>query len=122
MTIQDEIKQRRQQKHKIEFAKQLRKRMTKEESLLWNELRNRKFQNIKFRRQVPIGSYIVDFCSKEYGLIIELDGLSHKERKDYDKERDAFLQSRGYKVLRIANTEIFKNIPNTLQYIHSQIT
>ena len=73
---------------------------------------------MKFYRQVPIGKYIVDFLCKDKRLIIELDGSGHLEEKQeiYDKIRDEYLKSLGYKILRIYNNEL-NNIDNVLEYL-----
>jgi very-short-patch-repair endonuclease len=85
-------------------GRELRQRMTSAESMLWRSLRNRG-TGPKFRRQVPIGPYIVDFLCIEGYLVIELDGAPHDdpEQKAYDERRDAWLQSEGWRVLRFSN-------------------
>ncbi len=95
-------------KKSINFAKELRKNQTDFEINLWNALRNRNFMNLKFRRQVPIGNYIVDFACKEKRIILELDGSGHieKEQVIHDDIRDDYLKSLGYKVIRIWNNEL----------------
>ena len=92
--------------------------MTEFEQELWFYLRGRKFQNMKFYRQVPIGKYIVDFLCKDKRLIIELDGSGYLEEKQemHDKIRDEYLKSLGYKILRIYNNEL-NNIDNVLEYL-----
>ena len=102
-------------KHKsttLAQAKTLRKNMTVQEKTLWNILRNNKFYGLKFRRQVPIGNYIVDFVCEIHNMIIELDGGQHNttEAIEYDKIRTNFLKSKGYTVLRFWNFEIDDNI------------
>ncbi len=82
------------------FAQALRKKSTDAEIYLWRLLRNRKFHGFKFRRQHPIGGYIVDFICHERRLIIELDGSQHKENVRYDHERTVYLRKLGYRVLR----------------------
>ena len=73
------------------------------EDLFWSEVRNRKLGGYKFKRQYLIGKYIVDFICVEQKLIVELDGPFHASRVQYDKVRDAFLQMKGYRVMRFAN-------------------
>ncbi|OGI46096.1 hypothetical protein A2121_01965 [Candidatus Nomurabacteria bacterium GWB1_40_6] len=96
--------------------KELRKFSTPQELKLWHFLRNKKL-GVKFRRQHGIGPYVVDFYCKEHNLIIELDGAQHKDEKEYDKERDSYIETLGIKVLRLWNSEIDKNIKNVLQKI-----
>ncbi len=98
---------------KLKFAKQLRKDMTDAEKKLWYALRDRRFENFKFRRQVPIGKYIADFVCQDCKLIVEVDGSQH-EGSEHDRERDAWLTSVGYRVLRFWNIDTFKALDGTL--------
>jgi very-short-patch-repair endonuclease len=100
--------------------KELRKKQTPEEYKLWFFLRNKNL-NVKFRRQHGIGSYIVDFYCREKNLVIELDGFQHLQAKDYDKERDLYLDTLGLKVLRFWNYEINTNIENVLMRIRLEL-
>jgi very-short-patch-repair endonuclease len=100
-----------------QFAKQLRKNSTKAEALLWSRLRNRQMGGIKFRRQQPIGNFIVDFVSFEKRLVIEIDGGQHTSNKHKDHERDRFLKDSSFKVLRFWNTEVFDNLDGVLEVI-----
>jgi very-short-patch-repair endonuclease len=97
----------------LRFAKKLRREMTDVEKKLWSALRDRRFENFKFRRQVPIGNYIVDFVCQERKVIVELDGSQH-EGSSYDKQRDAWLECVGYKVLRFWNIDINQALDGTL--------
>ena len=90
---------------KVAFARHLRRNMTDVEVRLWNALRGRRFENYKFRRQVPIGKYIVDFVCFEKRVIIELDGSQHQDSK-HDEVRDAWLKSQGFIILRFWNIDI----------------
>ena len=92
------------------FAKQLRKNLTDAESVLWYHLRNRRFKRFKFRRQMPMAKYIVDFVCVEKRLIIEVDGGQHAEQTEYDLERTHCLNKMGYEVIRFWNNEIFTNL------------
>jgi very-short-patch-repair endonuclease len=95
----------------LQRARELRHPQTPAEATLWRALRNRNL-NIKFRRQHPIGHYIVDFYCAQAKLCIELDGASHFEsyQEEYDAARTAFLQELGYKVIRITNHDIRYNL------------
>lgn len=86
--------------------------MTPWENKLWSVLRNRKINNLKFRRQFKIGNYIVDFVCLKAKLIIELDGGHHSEQKNRkaDEARQRILESLGYKVLRFWNNDIDGNL------------
>ena len=79
--------------------------MTNAEATLWRSIRGASFMGLKFRRQVPIGKYVVDFLCIEHKLIVELDGAPHDDQrqKQYDARREAELTGRGYKVLRFPN-------------------
>lgn len=73
--------------------------------------------DLKFRRQVPIAWFIVDFLCVEKCLIIEVDGVVHEEQKQYDEERDAYLRSRGYTILRFNNDQVLGDLPSVLRMI-----
>lgn len=102
-----------------EKARNLRKNMTPQERKIWAFLRKRAMNSLKFRRQYPIGNYIVDFICHEKMLIIEVDGGQHNEVKniEYDKERTAFFESKGFRVIRFWNNEIDDNIEGVYQEI-----
>ena len=93
-------------------ARELRKNMTPQEYKLWQILRAHRFYGLLFRRQYPIGDYIVDFICRSKQIIIEIDGGQHNDdfNKLYDEKRTQYLNSRGYKVLRFWNNEIDENI------------
>ncbi len=103
-------------------AKALRKNLTEAEKLLWYRLRKKQL-GVKFRRQVPIGQYIVDFYSVESRLIIELDGGQHAETKIYDDERIKFLENKGLTVIRYWNNQVLTEtdavIENISQYLQN---
>jgi very-short-patch-repair endonuclease len=102
-----------------EAAKQLRKRQTEAEKRLWFKLRDKQLKDVKFRRQVPIGNYIVDFVSFEKKLIIEIDGNPHRETQTRvnDTQRSLWLQEQGFKVLRFWNSEIENNLDKVVRKI-----
>ena len=83
----------------LDNAKTLRHTMTDAEQKLWYHLRAHRFMGRKFKRQKPLGRYVVDFVCLEDKLIIELDGGQHAENLEYDQERDSWLRSQGYMVL-----------------------
>ena len=83
----------------------MRRQPTEEENILWQAIRGRKLEKLKFKRQVPIGNYIVDFVCMEENLIIEVDGVQHAE-SHYDKKRDDELAERGFTILRFWNDEV----------------
>jgi len=101
----------------IRFKKSLRKSQTDVESVLWYHLKNRRFQNVKFRRQHILSGYIVDFVCLEKKLVIELDGGQHTQRTEYDSVRTIKLESDGFQVLRFWNDELFNNMDGVLETI-----
>lgn len=98
-------------------AKQLRQQQTQAEQQLWSKLRHRKLAGLKFRRQVPIGAYIVDFYCHEQGLVVELDGSQHIEQAAYDEVRSKFLQAQGLTVLRFWNNVVLTDVDSVLQQV-----
>ena len=92
------------------FAKQLRKDATEEERLVWHELRNRRYRNLKFRRQHVIEGFVVDFFCVELNLAIELDGSIHQMQKEYDEIRQAVIEEKGIRFIRITNEQIKSNM------------
>ena len=108
-------------KAKIASARELRRRMTPEETVFWKELRNRKFRHVKFRRQVPIGPFIVDFLCMPLKLVIEVDGGIHEHQPEYDIAREEYLREWGYRILRFRNEEIQKRLPVVLQCLEQEI-
>jgi very-short-patch-repair endonuclease len=97
-------------------ARRLRRQQTPHEALLWSILRDRRFVDYKFRRQVPIGPYVADFACYDAKLIVELDGSQHAEN-DRDVQRDAELARRGFRVLRIWNGELLTQRQAVLEAI-----
>lgn len=105
-------------------AKKLRRTLTEPEKRLWWHLRHRLPVNeTHFRRQVPIGSYIADFCCLGARLVIEVDGGQHTtdQAVDYDNRRTAYLESQGFHVLRFANNEIVQSINSVLDTIYAAL-
>ncbi|NLU46341.1 MAG: endonuclease domain-containing protein [Euryarchaeota archaeon] len=105
-------------------AKALRRRMTEAEARLWRLLRNRRFEEFKFRRQHPMGRYVLDFFCHRSGLVIEVDGGQHAERsqEEADQERDTWLREQGLRVLRFWNIQIMNDTETVLRAIHEALT
>ena len=105
---------------KAEF---LRNNMTDTEKILWEKLKKKETVGYRFRRQHPVGYYILDFYSHQLKLCIEIDGEYHdsKEQQQKDKERDDFLEFNGITVIRFKNEEIQNNIEKVINGIKSQI-
>jgi len=104
------------------FAKTLRSRMTDAETILWSRLREWRSHGLVFRRQHPIGPYIADFASVRARLVIELDGGGHgaDDQVAYDKVRDAFLSAHGWRVIRITNEQVFRDLDTVLRLLADQ--
>src|SRR5262245_17359033 len=96
--------------HRIIRARELRRRPTAAETLLWAQLRDRRLGGFKFRRQRPIGSYFVDFVCIERKLVVEVDGEPHDIAFEYDSIRDAALIAAGYHILRFRNDDVRSNL------------
>jgi very-short-patch-repair endonuclease len=106
-----------------ENARALRKRLTPQEVKLWVKLRELKSLGFHFRRQAPIGRYIVDFVSFRSQLVIEADGGQHgmPEGAQSDQVRDDFLQSQGFRILRFWNSDIDANLAGVMDRILSAL-
>lgn len=98
------------------FARQLRRNMTEAEHVLWRHLRAHRFDGQKFRRQQPIGPYVVDFVHFGARLIVEADGSQHADSPK-DAVRDAWLNEQGFRVLRFWNDDILKRPESVFEAI-----
>ena len=108
---------------KKEFRRQLRNSLTAPEAVLWKFLQRRQLDGKKFRRQISIGRYIVDFYCPECRLVIELDGERHFSITihEYEAERTKFLEGQGLKVIRFENKHLRENIDDVLQVIRENL-
>ena len=107
----------RVREHLRRYARRLRRDQTDVERRLWQRLRDRRLCGTRFRRQHPIGTFIVDFCCTEAKLVIELDGSQHALQTRADAERTAFLEGQGYRVLRFWDNEALTNTQGVLARI-----
>jgi len=100
-------------------SKQLRRRQTHAEALLWSVLRDRRLEGFKFRRQVLIANYIVDFLCSRARLIVEVDGATHSspEELEYDRKRELVLSNLGFRILRVGNLDVYHNMPDVLSAV-----
>jgi very-short-patch-repair endonuclease len=107
----------------IAFARELRQKQTEAERLLWSKLRSKQPEGVKFRRQQPIGPYIVDFASFERKVVIEIDGGQHNEEelRERDEKRARWLEERGYQVLRFWDNEVLTNMEGVLERISESL-
>ena len=103
-----------------QFTKTLRQNMTDAEQLLWRHLRAHRMDGQKFRRQQPLGPYIVDFIHFGLRLIVEADGGQHVD-SDHDATRDAWLRNQGFTLLRFWNNDILHNTDAVLESIWNAV-
>ncbi len=103
------------------FVRSLRKNQTVAESVLWEKLRDKRLNGIKFRRQHAIDNYVADFVSLEYRLVIEVDGTIHDEQPEYDALRTEFLSLYGFKVLKLRNEDVINRPDKALSLIKESI-
>ncbi len=103
-------------------ARALRKQATEAERLLWRHLRSRQLDGHKFRRQTPVGPYVVDFLCLEERLVVELDGGQHADQQERDQERSAQLAGWGFRVLRFWNNEVLGNTEGVLEVIRDALS
>ena len=102
-------------------AQHLRREMTDAERKLWSVVRNRQLEGAKFRRQQPIGPFIADFVCQEHRLIVEADGGQHAASMS-DERRTAFLEEKGYRVLRFWNNDILGNLDGVAEAIAAALS
>jgi len=95
--------------------------VTDAEVILWSRLRLKEQHGAHFRRQHPVGSYIADFACVSAKLIVEVDGATHSSNSEiaYDRRRDAYMTQRGWRVVRVSNYDIYKNLDNVCEMIFS---
>jgi len=105
------------------LASRLRQGATDAERKMWSLLRSKRLGKVRFRRQQPIGPYIVDFYCSAAKLIVELDGGQHgaEDKMLYDEERTAWLNAQGYRVLRIWNGELLKDADGVMEFIYRAV-
>ena len=102
-------------------ARELRKAGNLSEVLFWNQVKNRKFLGLDFDRQKIIGNYIVDFYCKDLGIIIEIDGITHDGKIEYDEQRDNYLKGLGLKVIHIRDLQVKNNLSGVLEFVKDEI-
>ena len=100
-----------------EAARRLRKNLTTAEAILWEKLRNKQLDGLRFRCQHPVGNFILDFYCPSRKLVIEIDGDIHKERTEYDNARTSKLEEYGYRVIRFSNERVMNDLQGVLDEI-----
>lgn len=103
--------------HSKKRARQLRRDMTGPERVLWQAIRNRQLAGLKFRRQHSIGPFIADFACESLKLVVELDGDSHIDQYEHDRRRQDYLVEQGYRVFRVDNDDVLKELETVLEGI-----
>ena len=103
------------------IARRLRETPTDAEKKLWSRLRENQVGGFRFRRQQPIGDYVVDFFCPDTNLIVEVDGGQHAETIGRDDMRTGWLESKGYRVVRFWNDEVLGNIDGVVERIHEAL-
>ncbi len=99
------------------YARRLGRDQTDAEGRLWYRLREHRLEGFRFRRQFPIGNFIVDFCCREQRLAVEVDGGQHLDREAADRSRSNLIEARGYRVLRFWNSGVISNFDAVLECI-----
>ncbi len=105
----------------VATARKLRRSSTDVERKLWHRIRDKQVEGFRFRRQRPVGRFIVDFICLDARLIVELNGGQHAENVAHDEKRSAFLESLGYRVLRFWNSEVIENIEGVLERLREAL-
>ena len=101
----------------VDFSREMRRNPTEAERALWPHLRKRQLNGYRFRRQHTVGPFIVDFACLDPRLAIELDGSQHLEQPQRDERRDAYLASKGFKVLHFTNRDVLTDMQTVLEVI-----
>ncbi|PJG51753.1 hypothetical protein CVM73_29205 [Bradyrhizobium forestalis] len=104
-------------------ARRLRESQTSAEAKLWQALRNRQLARWKFRRQHPVDRYVVDFVTLDGKLIIEVDGVTHSSASEIERDeaRTKVLESCGFLVIRVSNTDVYENLDGVLELIETSL-
>ena len=117
MPIKNIVRGQRVSPEMLERAKMLRREMTPAEKILWKHLKANRLNGLHFRRQQIVHGYYPDFYCHRYELIVEVDGGIHDLQEEYDAEREEYLRSLGFRIIRFANEEIQKDLKGVLQRI-----
>jgi len=105
----------------VKIAREFRKEPTKSEAILWQALRGKKLDGIKFRRQQPVGYFVVDFYNSFYRLVVDVDGVIHDNQVEADRARQDILEVLGLNVLRMGAESVERNLPSALNIIRVKI-
>ncbi len=108
-------------KELLQRSRSLRKGYILSEVIFWKQVRNKEFHRIDFDRQRIIGNYIVDFYVKSIGLVIEIYGLSHEDKEEYDEKREEFLKSLELKIFKISDFRVKNDLRNVMKELEDYI-
>ena len=117
MAVKNIVRGQKVSAERLTRAKELRRETTPAEKILWKELRANRLNGLHFRRQQIVHGYFADFYCHQKELIVELDGGIHNTQKQYDAEREAYLITLGFRIIRFKNEEVIKNLKSVLQKI-----
>ena len=117
MPIKNIVRGQKVSSEMLERAKELRRAMTPAEKILWKYLKANRLNSLHFRRQQIVHGYFADFLCHQHELIVELDGGIHDFQKEYDAEREEYLKSLGFRIIRFTNEEIQKDLRGVLHTI-----
>jgi very-short-patch-repair endonuclease len=110
-------------RQRLRRARVLRRQLTPPEARLWGRLRDRRLADLKFVRQEPLGPFVADFVCREEKLVVEVDGATHStdEEIERDRRREAYLRSKGYRVVRIHNGDVYRRLEDVLATIMAAV-
>ena len=117
MSVKNIVRGQKVSAKRLSRAKELRREMTPAEKILWKELRANKLNGLHFRRQQVVHGYFADFYCHQQELIVEVDGDIHDLQEEYDAERELYLVSLGFRIIRFKNEEVMKNLNDVLKKI-----
>ena len=117
MPVKNIVRGQKVSSEMLERAKKLRREMTPAEKILWKELKANRLNGLHFRRQQVVHGYFPDFYCHQHELIVELDGGIHELQKEYDAEREEYLRSLGFRIIRFKNEEIQNDLKAVLMKI-----
>ena len=103
------------------IARRLRREMTPQERKLWHLLRDRRLDNVKFRKQMHLSRYVADFASVEVKLVVELDGGHHANQAERDAARTEMVEAFGYRVIRFWNNDVDQNLEGIVDALREEV-
>jgi very-short-patch-repair endonuclease len=106
-------------RERLRRARELRRQQTAAEARLWNRLRGRRLAGFKFARQEPVGPFVADFVCRDARLVVKVDGATHSADEEVarDRKREAYLRSRGYRLVRVCNDDVYRKLDDVLATI-----